>query len=48
MENFEKELNELLKKHKVRRLHERRPTDCPEGKEPVQIIVNGKKMWVCR
>jgi len=46
MKKFEEELNALLKKHKVVNLSDSKPK-CPGGGEPTEIIVNGKKKYVC-
>jgi len=48
MKALEKELGELLLKHDIKRLLKGKPRSCPLGTEPVQIVVNGEKMWVCR
>jgi|GEM_PF-6915204 len=48
MDQLTKDLEKLFKKHNIKRILASKPRNCPPGTKPVQIIVNGKKIWVCR
>lgn len=48
MKPIEKDFEKLIKKYKITKIQATRPSSCPEGTRPVQIVIGGKKIWVCR
>jgi hypothetical protein len=47
MTKLEKDLEQFMRTHRVKKIAGNKPK-CPIGTKPVQIIVNGRKMWVCK